>query len=145
VELIFNAVETALSPRMDGSGVDYEAAVRQLATWGADPGEMADLFDRHGLKLIRRNVENALLHVLSTSQDQAVREDAAAGLRKIGSDRVEIILEKIVERLGEGCPAGALASDTLASIMGSKVEIFEVRLPAPAKRKPPAQPPRLVQ
>ncbi|MEW6035528.1 MAG: hypothetical protein AB1529_02855 [Candidatus Micrarchaeota archaeon] len=145
IEMVFNAVETALSPAGGGRGVDYETSVKQLATWGADPGGMADLFDKHSLKLIRRNVENALLHVLATHPDCGVREEAAAGLKKIGSDRVEAVLERIVERLGEGCPAGALASDTLASIRGSKVEIFEVVLPAPAKRKPPAQPPRLVQ
>ncbi len=138
VECIFSAVDTVYSGR--ASETEAAIALRQMATFGAQPGEIGSLFDAHSLKLITRNVENALLHAL-VNGNKPHREVAAAGLEKIGSDRVEEILERIVARTGESSEAGALASETLANIRGSKLEVVAVMVRPPSLRPPP--PPRL--
>ncbi|MFH0885403.1 MAG: HEAT repeat domain-containing protein [Candidatus Micrarchaeota archaeon] len=136
IECIFSAVETVYSGK--ASENETAIALKQLTTFGAQPGEIGSLFDAHSLRVITRNVENALLHALS-SPNPAHREVAAAGLEKIGSDRIEEILERIVARSGESSEVSALASEALSVIRGNKLEIFEVRLPPPFRK--PAPPP----
>jgi hypothetical protein len=134
IECIFSAVETVYSAKADETHTAI--ALKQMATFGAQPGEIGSLFDAHSLKLITRNVENALLHALS-SPNPSHRETAAAGLEKIGSDRIEEILERIVGRTGESSEIGALASDALSVIRGKKLEIYDVNLPPPRRTPPP--------
>lgn len=133
IECIFSAVETVYSPK--AGGTDMAIAVRQLASFGANPGPMGELLDAQSMNTITRNVENALLHAL-TNGDERVRVDAAGGLQKIGSDRIEDILERIVARVGEGSETGALASEALSTIRGGKVEIFDVAFPPPRSARP---------
>ncbi len=134
IECIFSAVETVYSGK--GRSMETEIAVQQLSAFGTRPGQIASLFEEHSLKLIGRNVENALLHAL-TSPEPKIRESAAAGLEKIGSDRIEGILERIVARCGEASQVGALASEALSVISGSKLELIEVKLPPPRQKPPP--------
>jgi hypothetical protein len=137
VECVFDAVEKVLGagPRTDIEKMEYQAALKQLTTFGADPGAMKGLLDNHTLKLIRRNVENALLHALVASD---FRDLACAGLEKIGSDRIEEVLDKIVARIGESSPAGIAASEALENIRGRKIEETIVFVPP----KPPKIPSR---
>ncbi|MCI0504441.1 hypothetical protein L0Y65_07100 [Candidatus Micrarchaeota archaeon] len=134
IECVFSAVETVYSPK--AAEADMLIAVRQLASYGATPGPMGEILDAHSIRLITRNVENALLHALTHGSAKA-REDAAAGLQKMGSDRIEEILERIVVRLGEGSATGALASEALSCIRGGKVELLDVTFPPPRYSKPP--------
>lgn len=138
IECIFTAIETVYSQTATENEVSI--ALKQVATFGTQPGVIAELFDSHSLKVITRNVENALLHAVS-SKNPEHREAAANGLIKLGSDRVEGILERIVERTGEKNDVGALASEALAAIRGSKLEIMDVKpLPPPMRRTPPPPP-----
>jgi hypothetical protein len=126
--------------------MDTEIAVQQLSSFGTRPGQIASLFEPHGLKLIARNVENALLHAL-TSNDPRLRESAAAGLEKIGSDRIEDILERIISRSGKDSNVGFLASEALGAIRGSKLELVDLKAPPPPRKAgpPPLPKSRLVQ
>jgi hypothetical protein len=144
VECVFDAVERVLGSRNGSSRTtEYQVALKQLASFGADPGAMKDLLDSHTLKLVRRNVENALLHAVAKSE---FGEIAAAGLEKIGSDRVEEILERIVAREGEKSACGLLASETLERIRGRKVEeTMEFIPPVPKKTPPKDRRERLLQ
>ncbi|HSB47537.1 MAG TPA: hypothetical protein VLD37_05975 [Candidatus Bilamarchaeum sp.] len=138
VECVFDSVEKALgpSPRTETERMGYQVALKQLTTFGVDPGAMKELLDSHTLKVIRRNVENALLHALMSGNFTSL---ACQGLERIGSDRVEEILDRIVSREGEGTPVGAAASETLASIRGKKLEeVLEFVPPKPPR--PPLAP-----
>lgn len=142
VECVFSAVERVLGrrPATAVEKTEFEIAVRQLASSGAEPGEMAAFFDEKSLQVMRTNVENALIYALTNGPSPRSKEDAAGGLEKIGGDRVEAILDRIVERHGESDHTGRAASDALAGIRGRALEIYEVSVPAPKNRPPP--PPR---
>jgi hypothetical protein len=138
IECVFDSVERILGGAP--TDLEYQIALKQLSTFGADPGAMKELLDDHTLKLIKKNVENALLHALATSGFKAI---AAAGLEKIGSDRIEHILERIEARGGEGAHT---ASETLERIRGRKVEETMEFIPQkPPKLPAREQKPRLAQ
>ena len=138
VEMVFDSVAKVLNGCGKG---EKKTAVAVLAASGASPGSLADNMDAHTLKLIRRNVENALLHALHSPD---TRETAARGLERIGSDRVEDLLEKIARREGQS-PVGAVASDTLASVAGKKME-KDIMLAEETVRAPrPPPPPKITR
>ncbi len=143
VELMFKAVDTVMGPEpatKEGE-VAYQAALLQLSTQGADPGQLGNLFstrnDKHNLKIIMRNVENALLYALNNGRTNEALEQAAEGLEKIGSERVADILERIAERHGSDSQKGAIAARTAERVRDSWiVEIVELEPPAALKRPP---------
>lgn len=142
IDCVFDAVERVLGSKASNRN-ELEIAVRQLAAYGTSPGQIEAIFesksDKHNLKIILRNVENALLHAVA-SPDPDIRSQAACGLEKIGSDRIEQILERIVERHGEEGEVGAIADETLAKIRGDKIEILDVSFRHSPKKLPPRQP-----
>jgi hypothetical protein len=133
-DCIFRAVEAVYSP---GSGAQEAAeAIRQLSSFEANREAVDGLYDPHSIRLITRNVENALVHAL-TNSDARVREGAAEALKRLGTERIESILDCVAARLGENSEAGALASEALSCIRGAKVQIlFEAEL-APMAKPPP--------
>lgn len=143
IECIFGAVIKAYAP--DTPPGEAAVAARQLATFAVMPEGMSQLFDAHTLRLIGRNVENALLHTLECGAPQP-RSEAATALVRIGSDRVEGILESMERRL-RGTPACGLVSDTLSEIRGAKLELIEISLAPPRPMPPLAKPraPKLIQ
>lgn len=161
VDLMFKAVETVMGPEPAGEEgqLAYQAALLQLATQGADPGQLGAIFesknDKHNLRIIMRNVENALLYALNNGRTKEGIEQAAEGLERIGSERVADILERIAERHGTDSERGSVAAKAAERIRdGWLVEVVELEPPAALKR-PPAPPrpaqqalsqrPRLVQ
>ena len=159
VELIFRAVATVMgpSPRTAEEAIEHEAALMQLATTGADPRALNNLFtsrnDQHNLKIITRNVENALLYALNNGRSREAMEQAAEGLEKIGSERVADILDRIATRHGNENAAGEIASKTADLIRAGwlvesvDTEPKQVRLPPkpPGIPQPLSQRPRLAQ
>jgi hypothetical protein len=137
IECVFSAVEALLGAggRNPKDEIAMEVAVRQLTAFGANPGEIDGLFegknDKHNLGTMMKNVENALFYALTNGPTRQIKEEAARGLEKIGSDYVEEVLDRIVGRCGECHETGAIASEALANIRGKKVEIFDMTLPAP--------------
>ncbi len=149
IECIFTAVEKVLGRKPVSKEEQMEAsiAVKQLSSFGANPGLLAGLFDQESLSRIQSNVENALLHVLTSGYPKAAVDEAASGLERIGSERVEGILDRIVARVGEQSEAGAAASDALAGVRGRlAVEVIETKLIPPPpmalgkRAKPPPVP-----
>ena len=69
---------------------------------------------------ISRSVEDGLMELLKCGNGDA-RNRAAEWLVRIGTDRVESMLEGVVSAKGEQTPVGEAAADALARIMGSKV------------------------
>jgi hypothetical protein len=128
IEQIFQAVETALRIRKeDEETPNVAVSLVKLNAYSGKPSQIDELFpsknDRDNLKRVDRNVENALLHAL-TDGNPAQKSRAAEGLVKLGSDRVEQILDSIVKREGEGTGTGAIASEALSRIRGDKTEVF---------------------
>lgn len=146
IECVFSAVETVLggigkAPKDD---IGMEVAVKQLSAFGACPGEIGGLFegknDKHNLRTMMKNVENALLYALTNGPKRGIREEAARGLEKIGSDYVEEVLDRIASRCGEDHQTGAIASEALSNIRGKKTQVFEVApLPPPRRSQPPGR------
>jgi len=135
VEMVFDAVIKVLDS-YNPSVSERKTATTLLCASGANPGALSENLDSHTMKVIARNVENALLHALNYAD---CRERAAEGLEKIGSDRIENVLERIVEREGELGPTGIVASETLARISGRKIEkdIILIDETVRAPRPPP--------
>jgi hypothetical protein len=143
IECLFEAVETAYAPGAEARVV--AEAVRQLSSFEANTEAAMEMYDSRALGIISRNVENALVHAL-TNHEGRIRESAADALQKLGTDRIENILERVVARAGEASEVGSLASEALSCIRGAKVQIlFEAELAPMAK--PPArkaqEPPRI--
>ncbi len=147
LECMFQAIETVMGryPSTSKEMIEYEVAILQLSAVG-NPGQIESLFtsrgDRSNLAKMAKDVENALLYALSNGMSAEIRERAAAGLEKMGSERVQDILERIANRHGEESEIGALASDTLSKIRGrdimdTAIEIMPMKkppLPGPAVR-----------
>jgi hypothetical protein len=149
VELVFGAVERVIGPRpgTPKEETEYAIAVMQLATQGADPGQIKGLFasksDEHNLRMIRRNVENALLFAVNNNYSDETSEQAARGLVKIGSARAADILDRIARRHGSDSRAGVLAAETAQEIRNGWVQ--EIVEPKSIRKLPPPLPPKLSQ
>ncbi len=140
LECMYQAIGTVMGryPSTPKERTEYEVALLQLATAG-NPGQIEALFDSKGDRLnlskMIKDVENALLSALSNGYSPEVRQRAAQGLEKIGSQRIEDILERIAQRHGEDTEAGALASETLSRIRGKS--IMETAIEVETFRRPP--------
>ncbi len=140
LECMFQAIETVMGrhPSTPREMTEYEVALLQLSSSG-NPGQIEALFDSKGDRLnlakMAKDVENALLYALNNGYSAEVRERAAVGLERIGSERVQDILERIAQRHGEDTEVGSLASDALARIRGR--DIMESAVEIKAFRKPP--------
>ncbi len=142
IDIVFDAVETVLT-RINDSKKKQEVlvALKQLAAYGAAPGPMEELIDSHSLGMVKKNVENALIHALVHGDDRMV-EDAKEGIRKSSSDRVIGILNKVAdrERNGNGnlSDKGSMIRNLVAEMQKKK---FGHSLPPPLPRRTP-KPPR---
>ena len=96
VDSIFRAVTDIYNGQATGTAGIIN--VKTLVTQGISP---LVKIDPHSAKLIRRNVESALIHAFTVG-DQNVRKEAAEGLKKIGSERIANALDDIVRRERNG-------------------------------------------
>jgi hypothetical protein len=99
-EMVFGAVEDIYTlmgqPLLND---DLKVAVMQLNNCGIGSKENTDglMLDDITVQLIRKNVENALVYALRSS-DEGIRADAVEALTELGGSRVEAILQKVSER-----------------------------------------------
>ncbi|MFN7991854.1 MAG: hypothetical protein U0R44_06905 [Candidatus Micrarchaeia archaeon] len=151
VEFIFDAVKTVYGPLplTKRQSDDLEIAVKQLSAHGANPGQIEAIFesksDQFNLRKVMKSVENALLHAFANNGG-SVRELAASGLERIGSERVQTVLERIVARNKN--ELGSKADDLLADIRGREVWDTVVVVPSSRRALERAKPPaagRIVQ
>lgn len=139
LEQMLDAARTVLETNGKDQDMEYATAVRRLVVFGNKPEDITSAFytkkEKRILDQMMVHVENALLRVLVRAKDHRLREEAAFGLEKIGSDRLEDILERIERRLGDS-RTGKLVSETLETIRGNKIQLEDV------KPLPPRPPPR---
>jgi hypothetical protein len=141
IDMIFTAVETVLTKT--GKKDEVKIAVKQLTCFGANPEPMAELIDEPNMGLIQRNVENALVHAL-VHGDQGIADEAKIGIRKIGSDRVMTILDRVVEReRGEDGTLTAKGSEVRELVAEMQRAKFGHTKPPLPPRKRTARQPRL--
>ena len=103
---------------------------------------MKELIDPHSLGMVRKNVENALVHALIHG-DSKMAQDAKEGIRKSSSERVLKILDRVADRErsedGQLNAKGSMIRSLVAEIQKKK---FGHSLPPPLPRrasKPPKQ------
>jgi len=130
VDNIFRAVNAILGNEV--TGTQGKISVITLATQGINiPVKMDD----YSAKLIKRNVENALVFA-SVNGDENVREEAAAGLKKIGSNKIIDQLDNITrtarDSSGSLTAIGARARKLSTEIQMAK---FGKTLPPPLRRR----------
>lgn len=136
IEIVFDAVERVLT-QIDNRKKRQEVlvALKQLSSYGATAGPMEELIDKHSLGMIKKNVENALVHALVHGDRQMV-EEAKDGIRKSSSERVIGILDKVADRQREESGAlnskGSMIRDLVAQMQKKK---FGHSLPPPLPRK----------
>jgi hypothetical protein len=141
LEIVFDAVETVLTKIKDENrGQEVLVALKQLAAYGAAPGPMKELIDEHSLGMVKKNVENALVHAL-VHGDERMAEDAKEGLRKSSSERVITILNKVADREraedGQLTEKGSMIRALVAEIQKKK---FGHSLPPPLPKKASREP-----
>jgi hypothetical protein len=143
LDIVFDAVETVLT-RINDTEKRQEVlvALKQLAAYGANPGPMEELIDPHSIGMVKKNVENALVHALIYGEPKMV-EDAKEGIRKSSSDRVIGILNKVADRErtedGQLSARGSMIRTLVAEMQKKK---FGHSLPPPLPKrasKPPRQ------
>ncbi len=138
-EYLYNAIGTVMeSADVLEKTTEVEIAVKQIATLYKKVGPAEGTFNREGLKIVKEDVENALLHALSNGNKE-IREEAMVGLEAIGGNRVEGILVKIIKRDERGKEARDAAVALFKSI---KKKRFGERLPLPSLPKKPKRPQR---
>lgn len=98
IDNIFRAVNAIYKGEVTGTGGRIN--VITLATQGTD---IPVKLDAHSAKLVKRNVENAIISAFING-DEAVRNEAVAGIRRLGSVKILENLEDITkaERDSEG-------------------------------------------
>lgn len=98
VEMLFQSIETVLSDvGKKGRETGVTAAVMQLANAGITTETPGELLDELSIKLVQKNIENALFHALCYGTKR-MKDEAADGLAAIGGERVTYTLKKIMER-----------------------------------------------
>jgi hypothetical protein len=101
-EYLFNAIGTVMeSADVPAKTTEVEIALKQILTLYSKIGPAEGTFNREGLRIVKEDVENALLHAFSKGCRE-VRAEAAEGLKDIGGNRVKRILEKIADRNASG-------------------------------------------
>ncbi len=143
LDIVFDAVETVLT-RINDTEKRQEVlvALKQLSAYGADPGPMRELIDSHSLGMVRKNVENALVHAI-VHGDAKMVEDAKEGIRKSSSQRVLKILDRVADReRGEDGQLNAKGTMIRALVAEIQKKKFGHSLPPPLPKKasrPPKQ------
>lgn len=98
IDIVFDAVERVLTQiGSQKKRQEVLVALKQLSSYGITAEKMDELIDPHSLGMIRKNVENALVHALVHGDKQMV-EEAKIGIRKSSSERVMKILDKVADR-----------------------------------------------
>jgi hypothetical protein len=142
-DMLFSAVETVLAKNFEEEARDeVKIAVMQLARSGIDSEPTAGLLDDLSQKLVRKNVENALIHALR-NKDEEIREEAIEGLCTLGGGRVTNILMRISEREvadNDLTATGKAAREVLLRIHRKENPALPPPIPPAALRKRKPQP-----
>jgi hypothetical protein len=138
IDTIYAAVEFVLNmKRGDREDMGISVSLMQLVSFAEKPPQVEALFpsrnDKDNIGRMGRSVENALLHVLTTASPE-LKAKAAEGLVHMGSERVEGILEAIIQREGQAGDTGKAAYAALSRIWADQSEIFAL----PSLRPQPA-------
>jgi hypothetical protein len=118
IEIIYAAIESLLSMKKgDTEGSETRIQLLHLVSFAGKPDELGYLFGSESgektIRTINESVENALLHVVATASVD-LKETAAEGLVKMGSERAGDILSAIARRESGKGATSAVASEAIA-------------------------------
>ncbi len=127
IDMTYAAIETILKWKIgyDAESMEVKSAAHQLASFAKRPDQLDELFidfeDKQNLDTIKWSAENALLHALKIGS-QSLKEDAVDGLGRIGDDRVQMILGKIILHEKPGTDTYKAATDAHNRISARKLD-----------------------
>lgn len=137
-EYLYNAIGTVMeSADVPAKTTEVVIAVKQILTLYSKVGPAEGTFNREGLRIVKEDVENALLHAFSNGSRE-IRAEAAEGLKDIAGDRVERILGIIAGRNAPGSELRHAVVGVLRAIESKKRnEMLPPPLPFKKLKKAP--------